>query len=385
MKEAHALDIRVIHDEIDILNEQLAEISDTVNGTDASKVDSLDVGQNLQTERVQKMIQRLESDMKTSEESFANAAELLKNGFKSFKSWHVSSLKEMEEHVLDLTESLKRLRQDWFSRLDKLQRELAETNQNINQQKKSFTSFREELRQQTSQVRRDVEETCTSEIQRHGVSTETKLDELQYQIDKINEGLPTYSIMKEEWQFVFRAQSGNGVHVYDAWVSGRDARTTFPTEEENYSFGNDHYRNPVVDSWNNLGVMFVRVTLYDKYGKEVAFVLFDGVRTDKMNWFSKERILDSSWSQLRYDSPLNHASIAGEAGLNRRFFINVRYTGCENDHGFMLVLDRGPMPCNYEKLPNHPLLLYSEFPGGTRWSSMYFGRAEYMVITIQTT
>ena len=111
-----------------------------------------------------------------------------------------------------------------------------------------------------------------------------------------------------------------------------------------------HYRNPLVDSWNTLRVALVRLALYEN-GREVAFLLFDGVGTDKMNWFSKERILDSSWNHLRYDSPFNFASVAGDGQFGRRFFINIRYGGCENDHGFIVLEDCGAQPCSYEKNP----------------------------------
>ena len=169
---------------------------------------------------------------------------------------------------------------------------------------------------------------------------------------------------------IFQAQARNGASVYEAWVNGKGTTTTFPPENDM------HYRNPAIDSWNNLDVKFVRLTLHDTDDEEVAFILFDGVRSDKMNWFAKHRISDSSWGQLNF---LNHASIGG--AFQRKFYVNVGFGGCENDHGYMYVVD-GNLACAYERFTTSPQFLYSELPGGVRWDSRMYGQAEYMVIKV---
>ena len=62
--------------------------------------------------------------------------------------------------------------------------------------------------------------------------------------------------------------------------------------------------------------------------------------------------------------------------------MNVRYGGCQKDHGFMFVLDLKNSGCSYERFTNSPVFLYSEFPGGTRWDSRDYGIANHMVIKI---
>ena len=179
-------------------------------------------------------------------------------------------------------------------------------------------------------------------------------------------------LAESQWEVIFQAQARNGASVYQAWVNGKGTTTTFPPENDM------HYRNPAIDSWYNLYVKFVRLTLHASDDEEVAFILFDGVMTDKMNWFAKHRILDSSWGQLNFDSSLNHASIGGD--VRRKFYINVRYGGCVNDHGFIFVLDVKNEGCPYERFTMSPQILYSEFPGGVRWDSRAYGQVEYMVI-----
>ena len=173
--------------------------------------------------------------------------------------------------------------------------------------------------------------------------------------------------------------------MFEAWADGVSARESFYPKDADVMF-QEHipFRNYAVDIWERLMISLVRVALFDEDGKEVAFLLFDGTGSDKMNWFSKERLLDSSWGQLRYDSALNYFSISGDAGNQRRFFTNVRYGSCPIDHGFLLVLDgNAPRPCSYEKrLGQSTQILYSKYPGGIRWSSSDFKKAAYMDISI---
>ena len=207
-------------------------------------------------------------------------------------------------------------------------------------------------------------------------STEAKLNDIEIELNELKTAHPKYLNKMDwsQWQVIFWAQARNSVSVYDAWVSGYGTTTTFPPKI------GMHYRYPAIDSWNNLDVKYVRLTLHDQHDEEVAFVLFDGVRSDKMNWFAKNRILDSSWAQLHYDSSLNHCSIKGYK--NRRFHINAWHGGCENDNGFLQVHDVKDEGCTYERTENPPRFLYSEFPSGVRWDSRAYGEAEYMVIKI---
>ena len=62
------------------------------------------------------------------------------------------------------------------------------------------------------------------------------------------------------WTLVFRGTRGNGVDIYDAWVNGTSVTTTDETCKvlEDNSCTN-HYRNPIVDSWDSLGISKVGI------------------------------------------------------------------------------------------------------------------------------
>lgn len=370
-KESHILDLKVMHEEIDSLKERLDQIESFINDTGVIKINHSETSTaetKYQADLVRNLIDGLEK-LEVVEKNFVEYAERLRNGFKSLKTWNKQSLKDL---VLVLEERLGNQRQDLLSRLNMTQEQVGLCNKDIIELQKNSVWNEDK----TSQALQEIKDTFTSEFQKQGASTDARFNEIQIELGKIKTTLPTYSIkmMESEWQVMFQAQAGNGASVYEAWVNDRGTTKTWPLEN------NRHYRNPAIDSWSKLRVKFVHLALYTEDHTEVAFILFDGIRSDKMNWFSHYRILDSSWGQLRYDSSLNHASIAGYG--HRKFYINVRYGGCENDHGFMFVRDRKNTGCSYERFTNTPIFLYSEFPGGTRWHSRYYGIANYMVIKI---
>lgn len=371
MKESHSLDIKVMQEEIDSLEEKLELIESFINDTNEVKTGKGTTAEiQSQADFVKDLLDSLEKQ-EAMEKNFEQYAVLLLNGFKSLKIWNKRSLENLE---LVLEERIKNQKEDLSSKLNKTQAQVDSCARDIIALQKN-TALNED---KTTQALQEIKETFTSksDFQKQTVSTDAKLIDIQTELGKIKNTFPKYQIklVESQWQVIFKAQARNGASVYQAWVNGKGTTATFPPEN------GKHYRNPAIDSWNNLAVKFVRLTLHASDDEEVAFILFDGVRSDKMNWFAKRRILDSSWAQLNYDSSLNRASIGGDQ--QRKFYMNVRYGGCENDHGFMYVLDVQNKGCQYERFAASPQFLYSEFPGGVRWDSRMYGHAEYMVITI---
>ena len=370
-KESHILDMKEMHEEIDSLTERLNQVESFINDTGTIRTDHSETGiveTKYQADLVRDFVGGLDK-LEIVEKSFVEYAERLRNGFKSLKTWNKQSLKEL---ALKLEDRLGNQRTYLLSRLDRTHEQVgAFTKDIIELQTKSALS-----EDKIAQGLEEIKDSFTSEVRKQEASADAKFNEIQSELGKIKNHRPTYwnKLMKTEWQVMFKAHSENGASVYEAWVNGKSTTTTLSVEN------NKHYRNPAINSWNNLGVKYVHLALYASDGTEVAFILFDGVRSDKMNWFSKHRILDSSWAQLRYDSSLNRASIRGDG--RRKFFMNVRYGGCQKDHGFMFVLDLKNTGCSYERFTNSPVFLYSEFPGGTRWDSRDYGIANHMVIKI---
>ena len=368
IKEAHALDISSLYDEIDSLKDVLREMSDQINRTH----DMLTVTHTGNYE--EDISDNTQGFQHFEDSNQLDTSAMMRKGIKSSKTWFIMELRAVKQTVSSFKEDLAIKTAELADKINSLDNLVSENHALFERFQEELTALHEKLVENKNMVR-DIENTCLTEIEKRYTENENQFIELRSQIEKINERGPMYTINKDEWIVVFRAQAGNGVSVYDAWRYNRGTVDVLSNTN-----AKSHYRHSAVQRWKDIQVVLVRVALYEN-GKEVAFILFDGDRSDNMNWFSKERILDSSWNHLRYDSALNVASIIGVG--NRRFYINTRYGGCENDHGFMLLLDNGPSPCIYEKILKQPQIMYAKFPGGTRWDSMLHGRADSMTISIK--
>lgn len=185
----------------------------------------------------------------------------------------------------------------------------------------------------------------------------------------------------EGWELVFRATSGNDVDTYEAWISGKHTTSYKPTNMRR-SCG-VHYRDPAVDRWTQIGIQKVKISFFE-FGNEVAYITFNGSGSDMTNWFSNDRLLSSSWCDLRSNSVFNYFTIVGDILYNRRFFINRLYNGCDNDIGHIVVIDKGgpSRPCLFDQHPNYPQFLYSKISTAENWNRRLFGRADHLGIFI---
>ncbi|XP_063415750.1 uncharacterized protein LOC134697417 [Mytilus trossulus] len=178
------------------------------------------------------------------------------------------------------------------------------------------------------------------------------------------------------WFPVFVAFEGNGKSVYDAWRSQSECNP-LPT-----SFGTvgsqRHLRNSVVDDWNNANIRMVKVEFF-KDSQVVAWMTFNGRNTDKMNWFSKSNLAQSSFNDLGSHSTFNYFSIAGDR--QRKFYVNQNYGGCAKDQGWMYVLDQDRR-CPYERIGSIPMFLYTKNFTDRNWTRNMAQPADTMVISV---
>ncbi|XP_074661824.1 uncharacterized protein LOC141914504, partial [Tubulanus polymorphus] len=160
--------------------------------------------------------------------------------------------------------------------------------------------------------------------------------------------------MTDAWVLLFIASSGESDSspgsIYDGWIGA-------PSTEEPPPGGVKHrcnciWKSPIITKWSTLGFKKIKLSLYTA-GHEVAFLEFDGAGSDAINWFSKSRLLSSTWTDLTSDSPTNYFSIEGDSSgnLRRRFFVNSNYGGCPADQLWMAVQDPKPVlgECSYDK------------------------------------
>ena len=113
------------------------------------------------------------------------------------------------------------------------------------------------------------------------------------------------------------------------------------------------------------------MTLYEG-GISKKDLLFNAAGTDKLNWFSFNKMTSSSWSDISSE-PRNYFTIQGDChdddGLCRSFFINRSYDGCPRDFGW-LVGSTSNKWCSWETSAAHKFnVLYSKLSTHTNWNT----------------
>ena len=120
--------------------------------------------------------------------------------------------------------------------------------------------------------------------------------------------------------------------------------------------------NDVFNNWDDR-IEEVAFAVYSS-GQMVAHILFEGIGTDSMNWFTESRIISSSWTDIK-DYSKNYFSIGGDTNtvngpIARRFFINSVYNSCPSDRGWFMVVDQREDPCPMFQKSNYPTFFYSK-------------------------
>lgn len=180
---------------------------------------------------------------------------------------------------------------------------------------------------------------------------------------------------------VFRATSGNGVNAYEAWATGKGASDEKPfTMERSYA---SHFRHRYLDNWSNFDIKYVKFALYD-HDREVAYIIFNGVGSGINNWFSKTRVIASSYSDLTPSATYSQFSIEG-SHVHRRFLI-ATYAGCDGDTVHFATIDNNAGTlCLWDNHPAYPQFLYSMVNKADYFNRRQFGRADYLAVFIKKT
>eukprot|EP00058_Branchiostoma_floridae_P004373 XP_002589861.1 hypothetical protein BRAFLDRAFT_100697 [Branchiostoma floridae] len=186
-----------------------------------------------------------------------------------------------------------------------------------------------------------------------------------------------------DWQPIFRVLPGvGGDKVRDVWTAG----FTRDFGSDPLLFPAAHFKSPLVQEWETLGIQLVKGSLYSyRQGTEVRELIFDGRDTTKVSWFSHERLISSPWTDLKTETN-NIFSIIGDSTYHRSFFINRNYGGCEKDAGWLVVPDGGTA-CGWETRDKRvPHILFSRASTHVNWTTGGddVGTADVMVVSIKT-
>ncbi|KAK3782841.1 hypothetical protein RRG08_002472 [Elysia crispata] len=187
----------------------------------------------------------------------------------------------------------------------------------------------------------------------------------------------------KEWRLVFRGTAYINKSMYVAYKDGSNVPAVVrdTCRQTNWSQPCDtHYRNAdALNNWNN--IMEVLFGVIDR-GQLVKTAVFKGDHTSYMNWLSEGHYINSSWPDLNGQHPHIYG-IKGDDGLRRRFFISHNYNGCSNDAGWVVVVDRLNVPCDWEKDEAFPIIKYAAAEKFENWNTGNFRNADGIAVFVK--
>lgn len=106
-----------------------------------------------------------------------------------------------------------------------------------------------------------------------------------------------------------------------------------------------------------------RVALYNNDSKaEILSLWFNATNSSNLNWFSRDRMTHSPWTDL-YTEPLLNFGLRG--CCSRTFYIVKSHGGCPQDYGWLVVTFTD---CAWERRFPPRTILYSNRTNYTNWN-----------------
>ncbi|XP_071944155.1 uncharacterized protein [Antedon mediterranea] len=117
----------------------------------------------------------------------------------------------------------------------------------------------------------------------------------------------------------------------------------------------DHYKSSLVDAWDK--VSKVKIALYDN-GESKLSLIFNAIGASKTEWFTKERLLNYPWKDLRTKTPAQFKMVYTRPNGNSYFAIYDVIDNCQNDKLWMGIWTFEG--CTYEMTEPRPIFMYSD-------------------------
>lgn len=199
------------------------------------------------------------------------------------------------------------------------------------------------------------------------------------------------NILVAPWTLVYRTTHGTdmgNLAVYTAWNKKR---------KHNKYFRNDE----IVDNWSNMKIKRVKVDILNFSGKVAATLVFDGTGTDKKNWFSRDKLIYSTWGDLKADLSVTVFSITGllwKSSNGKAYFLrwsilnaernpnDVMAVDCSRTTVWLAIMKSINYPCDDVQRTNKTfLIVFSDSENGTTWTSGKLKEAREFKVSVLLT
>ncbi|XP_071179364.1 uncharacterized protein [Mytilus edulis] len=320
---------------------------------------------------------------------------LVSNGF-LLDNGHSTGNRGTQRDINALLTEERQSRQRLESHVAELYHELSMTKQMASNLTKEYQSLKKALQTDWKNMSGCNSAKLTDESNANQCCIET-----QYLINNVLtiqdniDGLLTQSITDMEdtkcqissstWTTVFLVCANNGQSVIDSWNASSSISTTIngAVTSDASACRLKQVRSSLIDNWSKHNIDQVKVEVY-KNGSVIAAFYFNGLGTNHINWFSKNNLLGTTYTDLTRSSTVNYFSIEGIE--ERHFYINEHFGGCPADEGWLLVRDvTGQVaPCHFDHLTKPPYFIVSPGNKKGRFESGQYILADAMEISVHT-
>ncbi|XP_060086023.1 uncharacterized protein LOC132565398 [Ylistrum balloti] len=143
------------------------------------------------------------------------------------------------------------------------------------------------------------------------------------------------AIFLQVWDMVFKGVANQETFLWYIWMSGQTRNANSTDVKTLTTSSLQTYKSTVVNSWASYSIDRVKFAMFVS-GYEAAFVVFDGTNTDQNSWFAHEKLLYSSYTDIKDAKAV--CSIEGD-GIRRWQIHKTSGPTCADDTAWMMVLD----------------------------------------------
>ncbi|XP_015770084.1 PREDICTED: uncharacterized protein LOC107348546 isoform X2 [Acropora digitifera] len=205
-------------------------------------------------------------------------------------------------------------------------------------------------------------------------------------LDK-NKPLPSYcdqDYMGGGWLMVFKVVVNNAYDFLKVW-SSNNGHSLSKSEVINVDGSVQFiYKSRRVIYWgSSIKPKEARLALYDNQTLVLSLV-FNATDSNNTSWFSKNRLIQSPWTEDLQNQQQNFFSLLGDLTARRAFFINKVYNNsCSGDNGWLMA--SSGKSCSYERrFPQRKAFLYSKLNTSVNWKEHEnVGSADVLAVFIR--
>ncbi|XP_044181869.1 uncharacterized protein LOC122962699 [Acropora millepora] len=209
----------------------------------------------------------------------------------------------------------------------------------------------------------------------------------QHTLQEINKPLPAYcdqDYMGGGWLMVFKVGVNNKRDIEEMWSSNKGYNINKSEIINVHGSVQFFYKSRRVNDWeSSLKPKEARLALYDNR-RLVLSLVFNATDSNNTSWFSKNRLIQSPWTEDLQNQQQNFFSLVGDLTARRAFFINKVYnSSCSGDNGWLMATSG--KNCSYEnRSPQRKAFLYSKLNTSVNWEEHEnVGSADVLAVFIR--